>query len=161
MKLQPGKQGELNNCILERADYTAFGKDGGKMVLLDPTGRPFIPDMDRLVCMALDANSGTVSNPMLKDLARFGDDPAEIAEFNAQRNKILGNKKVNVEAAKHGYTSSSVKPDGKPIWHADSNETLLVFAESKIFEMTWNQFVLFCEANKAIGLPQCFSLVTP
>lgn len=161
LKIKPGKQGELNNHMLERADYTTFGNDSGKMVLLDPLGRPHIPDMDRLVCMELNAANGTVTNPTLKDLAKFGDDPAEVEAFNAELNRILGNSKVNIDAAMHGYTASNIKPNGKPIWHADSNEILLLFADGRMFEMAWNQFVLFCEANKAMNLPQCFKLVTP
>ena len=158
LKLKPGKSGDLNNHVLENTSHTATGVDSGKMVLLDASNRPYIPDVDRLVCMELAKSTNRVSQPKLKNMAKYGDDPDEVARFNRELNRHLKGKRINKEAARHGYTSSNVK-DGKPIWHADSNEFLLVFVEGKIFEMTWNYFVLFCRINKALDLPQCFNLV--
>lgn len=163
IKLKNGKKGELDNHFLESASHLTF-EDGdiGKFILYNAKHEPYIPDMDRLVCMRLTEPSEGIGafHPKLKDLAKFGDDPEEIAEFNRILNELLGTKKVNYYAVKHGYTSSNVdKATGKPIWHTKENETLLVFIDGRAFEMKWNEFVLFCDSHRTLGLPQCFKQV--
>lgn len=161
LRLKPGKTGDLDNHIIESTRFiNTSAADSRKMFrLLDPKGNPYIPDMDRLVCMKIDLTSLRGSSVKLKDLARFGDDPKEIARFNRELNALLGTERVNYYSAMHGYTSSNIDSNGKPIWHADSNETLIMAIDGKVFEVTWNQFVLFCEANKSANMPQCFKQI--
>ena len=154
LKLKPGKSGELDGHILEETTYTAFGNDALKWRLLDKQGRPHIPDMDRLICMQYD-----ISSNKLKEMARMMDDPAEIAKFNEEFNSYIAAKnRVNIVPVKHGYTGTAIV-NGKPVWHATADETLLVFAGGKMFEMTWNQMIYFCDANRALNMPNCFKLV--
>jgi len=155
LKLKEGKKGELDGHILEQTTYSAHGDNALKWRLLDTQGRPHVPDMDRVVCMKLDT-----ANMKLQEMARMMDDPEEIAEFNRRFNQLVAEKyRINKVPVKHGYTAASANNKGKTIWHADTNETLLVFANGQMFEMTWNQFVLFCDANRALNMPGCFKLV--
>lgn len=155
LKLKEGKSGELDGHILEQTIYTAVGDNALKWRLLDKQGRPHIPDMDRLICMEFD-----VASNKLKELARMMDDPQEIADFNRKFNELVGAKNlVNKSSVKHGYTAASANRKGGLVWHATTDETLLVFVSGKMFEMTWNQLVLFCDANKALNMPTCFKMI--
>lgn len=158
LKLKPGKSGELDGHILEQTNYSGFSQHAEDLLkwrILDKQGNPHIPDMDRLVAMRLN-----VKEMRLEEMARRMDDPIEIENFNKTFNEIVGNKgRVNKVPVKHGYTSTSLNKKGEPVWHADTNETLLVFVNGKMFEMTWNQFVWFCEANKVLNMPSCFKYI--
>lgn len=154
LKLKPGKEGLLDNHILESASHVS-GMDGAKWRLLDKVGNPHIPDMDRLICMKL--NPRTMK---LEGMAKFMDDPQEIARFiNSFNQNIAQKHRINIQPITHGYTAATENALGELIWHATTNETLLIFAGGKMFEMTWNQLVLFCDANRALNMPNSFKLV--